>query len=122
MNEIPKPGGLSFLSTSSLHLATLLGTLGIKPQNIVHGKDRTTKGHARVTWTFDLTPLGEEAIGFWQAAQRWEKPDHGDEKLPPLVEWEKMSPGERRNAIHLVHAFTSNLRHFLGHIHSEGKS
>lgn len=114
------PLKVEFLSTSSLHLATLLGTLGIKPQNIVRSGDKTVKGHRRVTWTFDLSPFGEEAIGFWQAAQRIEEPLPDDAKLPPLIEWEKMSPSHRRSAINLVHAFAGNLRHFLGHIHSEG--
>jgi hypothetical protein len=100
-DQIPKDK-ISFLSTSSLHLATLMASVGCKPQQIVRGPTLTAVGTKQVTWVFAHDETAEEVMGLWQNIQ-------------PAKDWDAMTWEERAMCINVVHAFAGNLRHFLGH-------
>jgi len=91
-----------FLCTGSLHLATLLATLGIKPLDIMRGPQLTPQGTPKVRWTFQASPLAEEIIHFWNNVQ-------------PSPEFSKLTKEQRIMCVDLVSAFAGNLKHFVSH-------
>ena len=99
----PKPN-IEILSTSSLHLATLLGSLGAQPVQIVKGAERNPRGDPIVKWQYRLDPQAEEALRLWNNTSK------------PTKSWDQMTHDERHQAIWLAKAFAQNLRHFIAHV------
>ena len=104
-DQIPPPPGLPvehrFLTTTSVHVATLLSTMGAEPYNIHLTGQRTPQGDAQVGFSFHHTPQAEEAMLLFQTAP------HADAKA-----WEAMSKEDRKMVIEFLHAFAGNIRHF----------
>lgn len=112
--KAPLSEPIAFVSTSNLHLATLLATVGAQPQQIIQDGGVTPEGNPLTRWVFKADGLAEETIAFWNNPGKYR---NGRDVLP-IRDWEQMTHEERSMAINVVAAFTSNLKHFVKHVHA----
>ena len=98
---------LSFVTTSSLHLAALLGTLGAKHLKKTYGPDKTPQGQPKVRWVFESDSLTDEIAALWQ------KPIN-------KVQWDGLTREQRDCVISVVSAFADNLKHYIAHTKEKG--
>lgn len=100
-NHIPTQTELIF--TGSLHEATMLGTVGVKPYKISKGPDLTPQGQPKVRWIYCGERKADEIIAYWR-----------NQRLPEF-EWDELSKREKDIVISFVTAFAGNIKGFLAH-------
>lgn len=109
---VPISEPISFVTTSNLHLATLLATCGCTPISKVKMQAKTPAGDPLTQWTFKSDAVADEVMALWQNPGKFRK----GRALEACRDWEQMTHEERAMAVNVLAAFTSNLRHFLATI------
>lgn len=107
----PIPPGRSFAYaiTNNLHLATLLGSCGCKPVQIVRGPEKTPQGMDVVKWVFESSPTADELIALWKNPF-YNSPDFAE-----------MTVREKKIIVEYVAGFAANLKHYLAHTKEKPK-
>lgn len=93
--------------TSSVYLATFLGTMGCKPFQVLKGPEKTQQGDKITKFVYDNNDGVAEDI-----YSTWGNPI--DPNVPNS--WSKLTKKEKLIVTNVVTAFCDNLRHFLNEV------
>lgn len=115
----PPPGeaatASSYISTTNLHLATFLASIGVAPSHLSLENGRTPQGDRRLRWWFHSDPLAERAMALWEAFSPTIPAitSRKAEPLPKTRPWQELPPEVQAEVVDIITATLSNLRHFL---------
>jgi hypothetical protein len=97
------PNQTELIFTGSVHEATMIGTVGVKPYKTSRGPDKTPQGQLKVRWIYLGDRKAEEIIAYWR-----------NPKMPEF-EWNDLSNREKNVVISFVTAFAANIKHYIAH-------